>query len=108
MVRFRRQIVSRVLLPMAIAALPLVLLYSSVRTLRELDEQRAIYLRHRVSILVSRLESMDPAMDPQAIRERLGEDEPYLQDLRIFTRPGDPDGPGLGALWQGRNSSGRN
>ena len=46
--RFGKQIVSRVMLPLVIVALPLVLLFSSVRTLRELDDQRAIYLRHRV------------------------------------------------------------
>ena len=102
MVRFGKQIVSRVMLPLVIAALPLVLLYSSVRTLRELDEQRAIYLRHRVSLLVSRLESLDPAMDAEAIRERLGEDEPYLEDLRIFTHPGEPGGLDLAPLWQGQ------
>lgn len=102
MVRFGKQIVARVMLPLVIAALPLVLLFSSVRTLRELDEQRAIYLRHRVSLVVSRLESLDPAMDAEAIRERLGEDEPYLEDLRIFTHPDQPGGPDLAAIWQGQ------
>jgi signal transduction histidine kinase len=99
MVRFGKQIVSRVMLPLAIAALPLVLLFSSVRTLQELGEQRAIYLRHRVSLLVSRLESLDPAMDAETIRDRLGADEPYLEDLRIFVQPGDPD---LAAIWHGQ------
>ena len=37
------------MLPLAAIAMPAVLLYSSMRTLHELDEQRAIYLRHRVS-----------------------------------------------------------
>jgi signal transduction histidine kinase len=102
MARFGKQIVSRVMLPLAIAALPLVLLFSSVRTLRELEEQRAIYLRHRVSLLVARLESMDPAMDADAIRDRLGEDEPHLEDLRIFAHPGEPGALDLAAIWQGQ------
>ena len=102
MVQFRKQIVSRVMLPLAIAALPLVLLFSAMRTLRELDEQRAIYLRHRVSLVVSRLESLDSSMAPGAMRERLGEEEPYLLDLRIFARPGEPAGGGLDAIWRGQ------
>lgn len=102
MVRFGKQIVSRVMLPMVVAALPLVLLFSSVRTLRELGEQRTIYLRHRVSLLVSRLESLDLAVDLGVLRERLEEDEPYLEDLRIFTYPGEPGESDLTGIWQGQ------
>jgi signal transduction histidine kinase len=99
-VRFGKQMVPRVILPLVAAALPVVLLYSSVRTLRELDEQRAIYLRHRVSILVSRLEMLNSA-DVRAVRDRLGEEEPFLTDLAIFTRPGEPGTGELSAIWNG-------
>jgi two-component system, NtrC family, sensor histidine kinase HydH len=84
------------------AALPLVLLFSSLRTLRELNEQRAIYLRHRVSLLVSRLENLDSALDIGALRERLAEEDPYLADLRVISRPDEPGAGDLAALWNGR------
>lgn len=92
---------SRALLPLVAAALPVVLLYSSMRTLRELDEQRAIYLRHRVSMLVSRLESMDSALDARSIRDRLGEEEPYLADVSVISRA-DPGAEELAPLWNGQ------
>ena len=94
--------VPRVVLPLVMAALPVVLLFSSVRTLRELNEQRAIYLRHRVSLLVSRLENLGPALDTQSLRERLGEEEPYLVDLHIVSSPDEPGAADLAALWKGR------
>jgi two-component system sensor histidine kinase HydH len=84
--RIPAQIVPRVVLPLVAAALPLVLFYSSVRTLRELDEQRAIYLRHRVSLIVSRLESLEQAPAPEGLWEQFSGQEPYLSDLRILSR----------------------
>jgi len=44
-VSLKTRILSRLLLPVVIVALPLVLLLSSVRTFQELDEQKALYLR---------------------------------------------------------------
>jgi signal transduction histidine kinase len=98
---FPTKIVPRVVLPLVAAALPLVLLYSSVRTLRELDEQRAIYLRHRVSLIVSRLEILDQASDPAALWDQFSEQEPYLEDLRILSRADAQGAPGLAPLWNG-------
>lgn len=97
---FRPHISSRVILPLVAAALPVVLLYSSLRTLRELDEQRTIYLRHRVSMLVSRLESLD-ALDLRAVRDRLGEEEPYLADIAVIARS-DAAAGDLAPLWNGQ------
>jgi signal transduction histidine kinase len=90
------------MLPLVAAALPAVLLYNSMRTLRELDEQRAIYLRHRVSILISRLENMDPSLGSAAMRERLAEEEPYLVELRIVSSPDEPDTQDSDAIWKGQ------
>jgi signal transduction histidine kinase len=90
------------MLPLVAAALPAVLLYSSMRTLRELDEQRAIYLRHRVSVLISRLETIDPSLNPGEIRERLSDEEPYLLDLRIVSSPDEPEARDLASIWNGQ------
>lgn len=89
------------MLPLVAAALPLVLLFSSIRTLRELDEQRAIYLRHRVSMLVSRLETLNADLDARAIRDRLDEEEPYLADAAIISRS-DAGAGALAPLWNGQ------
>jgi hypothetical protein len=62
---------SRIALPLAIAALPLVLLYSSWRTFRELDAQRSVYLRHRASLLAARLENLPPTATPDLIPDML-------------------------------------
>lgn len=101
MVSSRPHAVPRIILPLVATALPVVLLYSSVRTLQELNQQRAIYLRHRVSILASRLENLDPALDANAIRDRLGENEPYLADVAVISRS-DPAAAALAPLWDGR------
>jgi len=100
--RHRLQIASRVVLPLAVTALPLVLLFSSLRTFREIDEQRAIYLRHRVGLLAARLENLSDTASSEALVETLSQDEPYLVDLRVIARgPGD-DAPALAPLWDGR------
>jgi hypothetical protein len=82
---------SRVLLPLAIAALPAVLLYSSIRTFHELDEQRQVYLRHRVSVLAARLEYLPAAATPDDVREALSEEEPSLLNLAVISRGGAQD-----------------
>ena len=91
----RKAVLHRALLPLAVAILPAVLLFSAVRTLHELDEQRAVYLRQRVSMLVSRLER---TTDP----ELLANDEPYLVAVQLIARGGAGDSPELAPLWDGR------
>jgi signal transduction histidine kinase len=85
----------------AIAALPLVLLYSSWRTFRELDAQRSVYLRHRVSLLAARLENLPPTATPDLIPEMLAENEPYLLDLSILSHDAQ-GGAGLETMWNGQ------
>jgi two-component system, NtrC family, sensor histidine kinase HydH len=93
-VRFRKRIAWRAILPLAVAALPAVLLLSSLRTLREIDEQRSVYLRHRVALVAARLES---GPTPAELS-----DEPDLVDLQAIERGGPGDDPSLAPIWEGR------
>ena len=88
----------RIALPLAIATLPLV---SSWRTFRELDTQRSVYLRRRVSLLAARLENLPPTTTPNLIPEMLAENEPYLLDLTILSRDA-PGGADLESMWNGQ------
>jgi len=88
-------------LPLAIAALPMVLLYSSVRTFQELSRQRDIYLRNRVALLVTHLEHLSTETTPDALWEALSNDEPYLVDLKVFRQEGNADNPEVAAFWSG-------
>jgi two-component system, NtrC family, sensor histidine kinase HydH len=92
-VTFRKRIAWRAILPLAVAALPAVLLLSSVRTLREIDEQRSVYLRHRVALVAARLES---GPTPAELS-----DEPDLVDLQVIRRGGPGDDPALAPIWEG-------
>ncbi len=98
----RTWILSRLLLPVVIVALPLVLLLSSVRTLRELDEQKALYLRNRVAMLVGRLENLPASQTGAAAFEQLSQDEPSLMDLELIERGKTGDEPGLQPIWNGQ------
>lgn len=84
----------------AVLALPCVLLYSSFRTLRELDEQKQVYLRERVAEIAARLETLASVPDPVST---LLESEPYLRDVEIMTSDSDAGRrPELAAIWRGR------
>jgi signal transduction histidine kinase len=98
----RTRILSRLLLPVVIVALPLVLLLSSVRTFQELDEQRALYLRNRVAMLVGRLESLPASETGTAAFEQLSADEPSLMDLELIEHGKAGDEPRLQPIWNGR------
>ncbi|MBL8292579.1 MAG: hypothetical protein JNN08_12125 [Bryobacterales bacterium] len=90
-------IAGRTLLPLAIVALPLVLLLSSLRTFNELDEQRTVYLRHRVSVLAARLERVLPGTEVEA----LNDEEPNLAGIEIIQRGGASDAANLAPIWNG-------
>ncbi|MBS1858762.1 MAG: hypothetical protein JST11_25550 [Acidobacteria bacterium] len=85
-----------------VAALPVVLLLSSLRTLHEVETQRTIYLRHRVAMLAARLEYLPPAASAEAVYDALGADDPFLVGLEIISRGGPSDRPALAPLWDGR------
>lgn len=84
-------------MPLAIVALPLVLLLSSLRTFNELDEQRTVYLRHRVAVLAARLERVPPGTEVEA----LNDEEPNLAGIEIIQRGGAADAISLAPLWNG-------
>ncbi len=90
------------LLPLAVAALPLVLLYSSLKTFHEIDLQRGVYLRDRVALLAARLENLPETASSEELAEALSQDEPYLTGLRVITRGGSGDAPELAPIWEGR------
>ncbi len=98
----RTRILSRLLLPVVIVALPLVLLLSSVRTFQELDEQKALYLRNRVAMLAGRLENLPASETGTAAFEQLSEDEPNLMDLELIERGKAGDQPRLQPIWDGQ------
>lgn len=97
------RVASRVLLPLMVAALPAVLLFSSLRTLRGIDEQRSVYLRHRVALVAARLENLPPAFTAREhALTALGQDEPDLIDIRIVRRGEAGDSLSLAPVWEGR------
>ena len=99
----RTQALSRFLLPVVVVALPVVLLLSSLRTMRELDQQKAVYLRNRVAMIAGRLENLpDPAAET-AVFQALSEEEPNLVDLQVIGRTSTAgDQSALEAIWNGR------
>jgi len=96
------RIVSRALIPLVVAALPVVLLLSSLRTFREVEIQRTVYLRHRVALLAARLEYLPASAAADADYQSLGADEPNLIGLEIIVRGSTQDRPELAPLWDGR------
>jgi len=101
-VSLRTRILSRLLLPVVIVALPLVLLLSSVRTFQELDEQKAVYLRTRVAMLAARLENLPASETGTVVFEQLSEDEPGLIGLELIERGKAGDEPRLQPIWNGQ------
>jgi signal transduction histidine kinase len=76
---------------------PAVLVYSSVRTFRELDQMKSVFLRNRSAAIAAQLETLDTP-DSQAI-EALVDSEPGVLAIRVVSSPGDPS---LADLWRGR------
>jgi two-component system sensor histidine kinase HydH len=101
-VKIRSLLAGRVILPLTIAALPAVLLLSSIRTLREIEEQKTVYLRHRVAMLAARLENIPASRSPDAISEILSQEESSLAALQVITRGTASDGLDLLPIWDGR------
>lgn len=84
----------------AIAALPCVLLFTSLRTLRELDDQKQVYLRERVAEIAARLEV--EAGDTESMLPLL-DSEPNLKDLKIIARDSALGRqPNLQPIWNGQ------
>jgi signal transduction histidine kinase len=96
----RAGVVSRYALYVAIAALPCVLLFTSLRTLEELDLQKEVYLRERAAEIAGALETHAAEPDPAL---PLLEAEPNLRDLVIIDRDSALGRePLLQPIWQGQ------
>jgi two-component system sensor histidine kinase HydH len=100
-VRRVQHVLGRLLLPVVIVTLPLILLLSSLRTLHELDEQKAIYLRSRVGTIAGRLENLRPAISDTEALDTLAQGEPGLLGLEFISRSGPQDAPFLQPIWDG-------
>jgi two-component system, NtrC family, sensor histidine kinase HydH len=95
--------ISRVLLPLVTIAMPLVLLWSSLRTFNELENQRTAYLRNRTAAVAGRLETLPPSVPDSSVFEAAGQEEPALVDLELLVRgQAAAEQPFLTPLWEGR------
>lgn len=90
---------TRYLWPILALALPIVLLHSSLLTLREFDELRRVYLRNRAATLAAFLETLPPDRAADALEN----EEPALVDFQVFD-PAEkgPDAPALDPIWRGQ------
>ncbi len=92
----------RYLLGGVLCLLPCILIFSSFRTFRELEQQKRVYLRERVAEIAGQLEAM-----PREGRDGAGlsplESEPNLRSVTVIARD-SPDGsqPFLRDIWEGR------
>ncbi len=97
-----RQGAKRWLVAAVMLALPVILLASAIRSLRELPETAGAYLRARAVTLATRLEHLPSAEVGDQFFEMLAAEEPALVDLRIYRPPGEEtDHKILGQLWRG-------
>jgi len=76
--------------------LPAVLVYSSLRTLEELEQMREVFLRNRTAAIAARLETLSEGGREQI--QALVADEPGILAIEVVDSPGDPE---LQRLWQG-------
>ena len=91
------------LLYAATFAMPAVLLYSSIRTFRELDAEREVYLRERAASIAGLLEAS--AAQNQSLESAIvsiAEGDPDLVALDMPPRPPSGSNPALEAVWAGR------
>lgn len=82
-------------------SLPVFLVYSSLRTLRSLEEQKEVYLRSRAATIAGRLETLPDNLSDQAIAEVMSEQEPGLVALQLIQQGGRGDEASLETIWRG-------
>ncbi|MBI4909073.1 MAG: hypothetical protein HY820_35960 [Acidobacteria bacterium] len=89
MVTSRLQPLVRMLLPLAVALMPVAWIVTSIRTWQAMGEQRVVYLRHRAAMIAGRLET---------VPDELMEQEPGLAGLVFYVN----ETPELSGLWNGQ------
>ena len=77
--------------------LPVILVYSSLRTFGELDRMRSVFLRNRSAAIAARVETLHEA-SPENLEE-LAQTEPGLLRISLISPRTDP---ALEELWSGR------
>ena len=82
---------------------PLVLIFHSLLSTRELREMRSIFLRDRAANIAARLELMPPDQLQRKEFDELLEEEPALVRIQVFRSSDHGDGiPALQAIRSGR------
>ena len=98
----RGQRYARVFVAIALLALPVVLLLSSLRATRELDDTTAVFLRNRAATSAARLENLRPDQRGPGLVDLLASEEPSLVDLRIYASSEEVSGDAMAAaIWNG-------
>ena len=99
--RFSGKAAVRLAVPAGAGLLPAILLLSSFRTFRALEEQKAVYLRSRAAAVAAHLETL-PAVACQAtLLSTLSEEESGLAGLAILERASEP-AAALEPMWEGK------
>ena len=93
----RRSLVPSYVPALLAMLLPVILVYSSVRTFHELDQMKSVFLRNRSAAIAARLETLKGTGDEEL--QAFSENEPGLIRIRVVSQPGDP---ALADLWNGR------
>jgi two-component system sensor histidine kinase HydH len=86
----------------AILALPVGLVWSAAATVRQLTQQRAVYLQSRAAALAGRLESLPATIGKEGVFDLLAEEERSLVDFSVIERGSIGDSPDLQPLWEGK------
>ncbi len=100
--RGKRQSAIRWAVAAVVLVLPVVLLLSTLRSLRELPDNARLYLRSRAATLAARLENLHPDQVGAGLTDMLAAEEPGLIDARVYRTPEDePNDEILRRLWNG-------
>lgn len=84
-------------------ALAAVLLASSLRSVRELEEVKEVFLRNKAATIAGRMEGLEAAFADEDLFDLLAAEEPALVELRVYPRgDGGPAAPAADAILEGR------
>lgn len=92
--------ISKYLLPLVLLVLAFLLMLSALRTYRDLEGQKVVYLLNRVSRIAQQLERLPPGDLFVEGFQSVAESEPFLRDLRLLQRD-DVHSRDVEPLWNG-------
>jgi two-component system sensor histidine kinase HydH len=100
--RGKRQSAIRWAVAAAVLVLPVVLMLSALRSLREMPDNARLYLRSRAATLAARLENLHPDQVGEELTDMLAAEEPGLIEARVYrSAEEEPDNTTLQRLWNG-------